>query len=465
MNLSTAAKHLHRCAIGVKILAAWRQTGAWYRAQDANLAIQKEGRRVTSKSAGFRMLAGAKRLKREYDQVQGVATLDTLRRIRVLVLLGVPLHAVLAVWFALFRAPQGQAHLQAWADGLTGLQAGLSAALFVLGLLAHRLLRRPDGAGRAGLAVQIAVCAAYLAFGAAAAILDVRIGNGIATFLVICMGTSVLSLMRPAWSGLLFGSAFVVFWSILRGSAVDATLLASFQIQAIAALLMAQLISVMMWHQYARTVLLSRKLLLSNEALLVKQQELETLAERDTLTGLYNRRKFMQLAEQELGRAVRMPCDICLVMVDLDFFKQVNDQYGHPTGDQVLQQVAVRLLAGVRATDIVARMGGEEFIVLMPDTPRAGAMALAEKLRVTLRERPLQLTERSVPITASFGLSGLEPRQRASLEALYAAADQALYVAKKQGRDRVEWVEPLITETVAGYSRARGAVVPSEGQR
>jgi diguanylate cyclase (GGDEF)-like protein len=411
------------------------------------------------------VLAGAHRLKQEYDQVQGVATLDTLRRIRVLVLVAVPLHAALAVWFALYRAPLGQVHLQAWADALTGLQGGLSAALFVCGLLAHRVLSRPAGAGHAGLAVQIAVCAVYLTFGAAAAIQDVRIGNGIATFLVICMGTSVLSLMRPAWSGLLFGSAFAVFWSILRSSAVDATLLASFQIQTIAALLMAQLISVMMWHQYARTVLLSRKLVLSNEALLVKQQELETLAERDTLTGLYNRRKFLQLAEQELCRAVRMPCDICLVMVDLDFFKQVNDQYGHPIGDQVLQQVAARLLSGVRATDIVARMGGEEFIVLMPDTPRAGALALAEKLRVALRERPMQLTESTVPITASFGLSGLEPQQRASLEALYAAADQALYVAKKQGRDRVEWVDPLITETVAGYSRVGGAGVSSEGKR
>jgi diguanylate cyclase (GGDEF)-like protein len=413
------------------------------------------------------MLAGAKRLKREYDQVQGVATLDTLRRIRIMVMLGVPLHAALAVWFALYRAPQGQVHLQAWADALTGLQAALSAALFVFGLLAHRLLRRSAGAGYTGLAVQIAVCAAYLAFGAAAAILDVRIGNGIATFLVICMGTSVLSLMRPAWSGLLFGSAFVVFWSILRGSAVDATLLASFQIQAIAALLMAQLISVMMWHQYARTVLLSRKLVLSNEALLVKQQELETLAERDTLTGLYNRRKFMELATQELGRAARMPSDICVLMVDLDFFKQINDQYGHPVGDQVLQQVAARLLAGVRSTDTVARMGGEEFIVLMPNTQRDGALALAEKLRLALRERPLQLAERTVPITASFGVSGLNPQQRASMEALYAAADQALYVAKKHGRDRVEWEQPLMTaESAASFSTVRtgsAAVTKGEG--
>ena len=420
---------------------------------------------MTEKFRFMGVLAGAKRLKQEYDQVQGVATTVTLRRGRVLLLLSVPLHTALAWWFAHYQAPAEHANLQAWADALTWLQTSLAAALLVCGVLAHSLLRSHNGAGYAGLAVQAAFCTAYLAFGAAAAILDVGVGNGIATFLIICMGTAMLSLMRPAFSGLLYGAAFVVFWSILRSSAIEATLLASLQIQAISAVLVAQLISVMMWHQYTRTVLLSRKLVLSNEALLVKQQELETLAERDTLTGLYNRRKFMELATQELGRSARTPSDICVLMVDLDFFKQVNDQYGHPIGDQVLQQVAACLVGGVRNTDIVARMGGEEFIVLMPNTQRTGALALAEKLRVALHERPLQLRECMVPITASFGVTGLGPHQRVSLAALYAAADQALYRAKKQGRDRVEWGEPLNTEAVAILSAVRtgGTVAKGHG--
>lgn len=408
----------------------------------------------------MRCFAAAARVKREYDQVQGVATADTLKRCRVLVLLVVPLHAALGWWFGHYQAPQGEAHLQAWADALSWLQYVLSGALLVCGFLSHTLLRTNRGGGYAGLVVQTTFCAAYLSFGAAAAILDVSIGNGIATFLVVCMGAATFSLMRPVFSALLYGSTFAMFWSILRNSAVDATLLSALQIQAISTVLIAQLISAMMWHQYTRTVLLGRKLVLSNEALMSKQQELETLAERDTLTGLYNRRKFMALADQELMRAARVQSDICVLMVDLDFFKQVNDQYGHPVGDQVLQQVAARLLTGVRGTDTVARMGGEEFIVLMPNTQRTGALALAEKLRVLLRERPLQLTERVIPITASFGVSGLGPQQRTSMAALYAAADQALYVAKKQGRDRVEWVEPLITETGVGLSALRtvGAV-------
>ncbi|MBI2747661.1 MAG: GGDEF domain-containing protein [Burkholderiales bacterium] len=394
-------------------------------------------------------------LKQEYDQVQGDAVLDTLRRFGVVVWVAVPLHSALALWFFLYQAPVGRAAMQSWADALAWLQTALVLALLVSAVLARRMVRRRHAPGPAGLVLQAAFCSAYLAFGAAAAILDVGVGNGIATFLIISMGVAVLSLMRPLFSALVFGLAFGVFGGILHTASMDATLLASFQIQALSTVLMAQLISVMMWHQYSRRVLLSRKLGLTHAALLAKQQELETLAERDTLTGLYNRRKFMQLAEQELSRAARMPSDICLLMVDLDFFKHINDHHGHPAGDAVLQQVAGILLHAVRGTDVVARMGGEEFIVLMPNTARAGALVAAEKLRHALSEHPLDLGECRVPVTASIGVTGLGPQQRASIDALYAAADLALYAAKKNGRDRVESADPAVVEALAEFSALR----------
>jgi diguanylate cyclase (GGDEF)-like protein len=394
-------------------------------------------------------------LKQEYDQVQGDAVLDTLRRFGVVVRVAVPLHLALAWWFFRYQAPDGRVAMQNWADALAWLQAALVLALLVSAVLARRVVRRGGAPGWGGLVLQAAFCSAYLVFGAAAAIQDVGVGNGIATFLIISMGVAVLSLMRPLFSALIFGLAFGVFGGILRTAAMDATLLASFQIQALSTVLMAQLISVMMWHQYSRRVLLSRKLGLTHAALLAKQQELETLAERDTLTGLYNRRKFMQLAEQELSRAARMPSDICLLMVDLDFFKHINDHYGHPAGDVVLQQVAGILLHAVRGTDVVARMGGEEFIVLMPNTARAGALVAAEKLRHALSEHPLDLGEFRVPVTASIGVTGLGPQQRASIDALYAAADLALYAAKKNGRDRVESADPAVVEALAEFSALR----------
>ena len=395
---------------------------------------------MTTLSRLARWQASARHLKQEYDQVQGMGTMVTLRRARALAWLGVPLHAAIAGWLSQYQAAADQPKMQAWADALVGLQAGVALGLLVFGLLAHGLLRRKAGASVAGMVVQTAFCATYLAFGAAAAIQDVGVGNGIATFLVICMGTAVVSLMRPGFSAPVFAAAFVVFWTILRSSAIDTALLASLQIQAIAVVLMAQLISVMTWHQYTRTVLLQRKLEHSNTSLLVKQQELERLAERDTLTGLYNRRKFLQLAQQELDRRVRMPSGLCVLMVDLDYFKRVNDQHGHPMGDLVLQQVATRLAANIRSTDVLARIGGEEFIVLMPNTEPAGALHLAEKIRVAIGGQPLELPGGlRIAMTTSLGVTGLQAHQTAPLNSLYSAADQALYSAKAQGRNQVVW--------------------------
>lgn len=399
---------------------------------------------------------GAQVLRRQYDQVQDEATRDTLRRALIVAWLVVPLHLCLAIWFFLYQAPGGRAAIQAWADALAVMHAALVLALVVCTLLARHLVRGERPSGWAGVAVQTAFCSSYLAFGSAAAIGDVVVGNGIATFLIVCMGVAVLSLMRPLFSLAIFGAAFGLFWHILRGTTMDAALLTSLQIQALSMVLVAQLISVMLWHQYAQRVLLSRTLEKTHAALLAKQQELEALAGRDTLTGLYNRRKFLQLAEQELHRTLRSPAPLCLLMVDLDFFKHINDQYGHPAGDAALQQVAQILRQGVRSTDVLARLGGEEFVVWMPDTAHAGGLAAAEKLRQSLRDNPLDLGLVRVPVTASMGLSALDVGQRASIDALYAAADNALYAAKRNGRDRVEYADPVISPASTDGASAGG---------
>jgi diguanylate cyclase (GGDEF)-like protein len=399
-------------------------------------------------------------LAQAYRAVQGEATRETLQRFRALLLGAVPLHGALAWWFGQYQAPPGRPEMQRWADALSPLQMAMAVVLLLLGGLAHALLRRQHRARAGAVLLQAVFCLVYLAFGALAAILDVGVGNGIATFMLICAGIAVLSLMRPALSFTVFGLAFLVFWQMLQGAGVDARLLPSLQVQAISAVLMAQVVSVIIWHQYAGTVVLRRQLSRSNEALVAKQRELEFLAERDALTGLYNRRELMRLAEFELSQAARSPLTTCLVMVDLDFFKKINDQHGHPAGDEVLKQVAALLSAGVRASDVVARMGGEEFIVLLPNTSQDGAIAVAQKLRQTLRAQPLKVPVQGrtllLPVTASFGVSSLGENQRASVDALYTAADQALYAAKQQGRDRVEYAAPQLSGDLPERTESRG---------
>ncbi|QDL56560.1 diguanylate cyclase [Rhodoferax aquaticus] len=174
--------------------------------------------------------------------------------------------------------------------------------------------------------------------------------------------------------------------------------------------------------------------------LFMRQDQLIVTSTRDELTGLLNRREFTRLAQAELARVARVPGPTSLVMVDADYFKRINDRHGHPVGDEVLQQLAKKLLAGVRTLDVVARMGGEEFVLLLPHTDAQGALALAEKLRTSLAQTPLQLRNgEDLWISASFGVSSLPQGQAGTLEAMYASADKALYAAKANGRNRVEF--------------------------
>jgi diguanylate cyclase (GGDEF)-like protein len=163
---------------------------------------------------------------------------------------------------------------------------------------------------------------------------------------------------------------------------------------------------------------------------------LEQQALVDVLTGLANRRAAEQALTVELARAVRFGSPLSLVFADLDHFKQVNDRFGHPSGDLVLRELAAVLAATVREIDLAARWGGEEFCLILPGTDLTGAAQLAERVRTALAERTI-LTAEGLPlhVTASFGVAGQPPL--ASAEELIASADAALYDAKRRGRNCV----------------------------
>lgn len=167
------------------------------------------------------------------------------------------------------------------------------------------------------------------------------------------------------------------------------------------------------------------------------QAQLERMARSDALTGLSNRRDFYDKAEHEIARSRRSMQVFCVLMLDVDFFKKINDEYGHAGGDDVLVQLAQLLVAQLRSVDLPARIGGEEFAVLMPATPLAEATRAAERMRLALQTTAVVLRDgRAVHVTASLGLAQWNPGD-ADIEATLKRADAALYRAKAQGRNRV----------------------------
>ncbi|NQZ80157.1 MAG: diguanylate cyclase [Colwellia sp.] len=164
----------------------------------------------------------------------------------------------------------------------------------------------------------------------------------------------------------------------------------------------------------------------------VQRQRLEELAMTDQLTGLYNRHYLLDAASKRISAATRHDIDICMVVVDIDFFKSFNDEHGHAMGDLVLTKVAELLSSHVRNNDIVARFGGEEFVILYDHCPLTQAVKKTEVLRKTLE----QLKPEGLTVTASFGLAQFNQQDK-DFHGLFSRADEAVYQAKENGRNCV----------------------------
>jgi diguanylate cyclase (GGDEF)-like protein len=160
-------------------------------------------------------------------------------------------------------------------------------------------------------------------------------------------------------------------------------------------------------------------------------------AQIDYLTGAFNRGHFMERAELELGRAVRYGNELSIFMMDIDFFKQINDRHGHKVGDSVLKKLAEVCQVTLRANDIFGRLGGEEFAVLLPETDKTSAVEVAERFREAIAHAKVPL-EGGLPVqfTVSIGVTSMSPMD-GSMDELLHIADTALYDAKNSGRNKV----------------------------
>lgn len=182
-------------------------------------------------------------------------------------------------------------------------------------------------------------------------------------------------------------------------------------------------------------------------------QRLMQLSITDPITGFYNFRFLIQTMEREMERTRRTGLHMALIMIDLDHFKRVNDEHGHPVGDAALQWACHIWRENIRRIDIPCRYGGEEFVIVLPGTNLRQATMLAERLRRKLAALPLQLEHVSVPLTASFGVSGYRGQEPSNPERIIEAADRMLLRAKAEGRNRVcteaEPVRPPVDEVTA----------------
>lgn len=181
--------------------------------------------------------------------------------------------------------------------------------------------------------------------------------------------------------------------------------------------------------------------------------QLRELANKDPLTGLWNLRFFSDAANNLFAISQRNSQPICLLFIDIDHFKLINDNYGHQTGDHVLQEIAALIAGGVRKSDLAGRIGGEEFVLLMPDTDLGGAYTRAEKLRLSVQAlRGLIESDPGRGCTISIGIAGALPSDSAIIS-MQKRADLAMYEAKQQGRNRVAIAGQSANNNISGQSK------------
>lgn len=165
-------------------------------------------------------------------------------------------------------------------------------------------------------------------------------------------------------------------------------------------------------------------------------KELEKLATTDDLTDIWNRRHISELAQQEFNRTCRYNRPFSLLMLDIDTFKTVNDTYGHGVGDQILKIIAKTVLSSLRTVDYFGRWGGEEFVIILPETDGKTAINVAERLRECIAQTVIPVGEQSMQITVSIGVASYQSGDK-TIEDILHRADQSLYQAKNQGRNQV----------------------------
>jgi diguanylate cyclase len=276
----------------------------------------------------------------------------------------------------------------------------------------------------------------YLLFGAVLCIIDQLVTGAISPYLVTSVAVALIIIMPPNISALLYLAVYLVFYFALPLTQMNSEILLSVRVNGISAAGIGLGVAVTIWRSKSVNLFQGMIIETHTREIVEKNRQLEYMAGTDMLTGLYNRMRFTEFMEREISRIRRTGGEACLIILDLDHFKTVNDKFGHPSGDMVLKLIAGAIIKQLRSTDILARFGGEEFAVLLPDTSIGGGLKAAEKIRHAIQRCSFPGLMENYHVTASCGLARLG--NATSFDMVYQEADEALYRAKNSGRNRIE---------------------------
>lgn len=326
---------------------------------------------------------------------------------------------------------------QLWRKGIIVAHALMAVIVAAFGLTAFFIRRRGVFSGRGPVVLARAVSLGYLLFGASVAVIDQLVTSAISPLLVASTGVAVILVVRPLVSAVNYLCAFALFMLAAPLAQGQSDLLLSATVNSITATGMGFGVSVMLWRNQVHAAQQKWRLSMQQRELEKQNLELVRLATRDQLTGTLNRTQFFAEAESVVASLPQTGRTACLILIDVDHFKAVNDTHGHPTGDSTLQAMA-RIFAEVLGPkDLLARFGGEEFAVLLKDASLADGAKVAEELRRAIERHSFTGRNEPFGVTISMGVTTTDGSSPDALDLCYRDADEALYQAKASGRNAV----------------------------
>lgn len=366
---------------------------------------------------------------RNNNSVLDECTLINVRRIYYLAMIAIPIRIFTILSFTC-TTPHDSPAVKMWAQGIITSHYLLLGFMITVLILAHKL-KKSITTSTPMFILQYVVIVIIMSSGIAIVSIDQLVTTSITPFLLTCIVCGSVFLIRPLISFALYSTTYVAYYYLIALNIANQQVLLSNRVNGITAVGIGFLLSIIFWH-YNYTNITQRWRIKK------QQRQLEQMAYYDPLTFIPNRHYFDKVIKQELSSTQNHGHNSVIIILDIDDFKDINDTYGHPAGDNILRQLANILTDNIRETDTVSRFGGEEFVILMPKASLEEGYDFAERLRNLIYNKKFTIESVTLQITASFGVSLLHNNKSQRLEDYYSLADQALYLAKNSGKNRVK---------------------------
>lgn len=354
----------------------------------------------------------------------------------------IPISIMHIVAFAFFVNPQNAIE-ENWRFGLIIAHSALVAVASILSFIVFVLENYENERTLFKLITQITSVLVIMFIGIGIVAVDQSVTTSISPFIIFFMVTSVVVLMPPFLSGVIYAFVYGVFYIVMGFVIQDPTILLSNRFNGFTTLVMVIGLSGTLWYYFTnnenhKEQIYKQNLFLEAQALELEQlnYRLGVIASMDSMTQLLNRREFEIQVNTEMNVFRDEGFSSSMVIVDIDQFKVVNDTFGHPAGDELLKQFSLLLKAVLRDKDLIARWGGEEFVIMIHEANPNDAFRIAERLRQKIESTIFRVEEHAIKITASFGIAPLISTDEEPLYTSYLKADKALYRAKDTGRNK-----------------------------